>query len=190
MLRDRFTKLAGVVSVSFEWLALLIDYNRYPQYWGGRYPISYYATLPGTRLVFSVCYFIAAASFWIFAQHHLRARLSIPIRTFALSMLCFAGTALVPYDPNNSASSTVHSALAALTFSTFILGIFLVAKGGKGMVRYVSAGAGAASGTLLLVLVATPKGSPLTFGLEAGSWFVCQLWIIWITYVAYRNPAV
>lgn len=187
-----FSKFGGVIAVAFEWLALLIYFLRYPSYFGSQYPISYYATLPGTRIAFSVCYLLAAASFYLFIQYHLRNYFPTPTRTFVISMVCFVGTALIPYNPSNFISTATHVALSILTFITFILGIFLMARGGDELTKSVSIAAGIASGTLLASFMLAPKESHSIFALEAGSWFVCQLWILWISYRAFRlasNPS-
>lgn len=187
-LTKSFPKYGGVVAVSFEWLALLIYYVQYPSYFGNKYPISYYATLTGTRLAFSVCYLIAAVSFWVFATYHLRQRLQTPVKTFAFSMACFAGTALVPYNPVNFASSLAHITFATLTFLSFTVGIFLMARCDDRPTRMVSLVAATISAVLLVLLIITPKGSNLVFPFEEGSWFVCQLWIIWISFRVFRHP--
>lgn len=168
--------------MTFEWLALLIFLFEYPQYFGRQYPISYYATLPHTHWIFSLCYLIAAVCFWVFAQFHLKNHLGVPIKTFAFSMFCFATTALIPYVPSESASSFLHYTFTALAFSTFIVAIFLVAKGEQRPHREISYAAGILSAILLAALVLLPKDSAFIFTLEAGSWFICQLWIIWISF--------
>jgi len=180
------SKLGGVIAVSFEWVALLVYYLSYPSYFGRQYPISYYATLPGTRIAFSLCYLAAALSFYLFAQHHLRKHIRTPTKTFAFSMACFGGTALVPYYPTNIVSSVLHITLSVLTFGTFILGVFLMARSDDKPTKSVSIAAGIFSGALLILLLIAPKGSHYIFALEAGSWFVCQLWILWVSYRAYR----
>jgi len=178
---EKFAPYGGLVAVCFEWLALFAYFIEYPQYFGNRYPISYYATLPGTKWVFSICYLIAAISSWTFIQHHLSKYLKVPVKTFTLSMVCFAVTALIPYHPSIPLSNIVHILFSGLTFWTFIIGIFLVSRLEQKLHQKISAWAAALSGVLLAILIFSPKGSNFTFALEAGSWFICQLWLIWIS---------
>ncbi len=179
---EKLAKYGGVAAVSFEWLALLTYYLQYPQYFGREYPISYFATLPGTRWVFSGCYFIAAICFWAFAQFHLRKYLGKPVKTFAFSMFCLAAAALLPYNPANSTSGFLHISFSASAFVTFIVGIFLIGKDGAQLFHKISAAAAGLSGSLLVLLLLVPKDNHFIFGLETGSWFVCQVWILWISY--------
>jgi len=58
-LAKTFSKYGGILAVCFEWMALSIYYFQYPLLWGGKYPISYFATLPRTRFVFGLCYVTA-----------------------------------------------------------------------------------------------------------------------------------
>ena len=107
-----FAKYGGLVTVFFEWFALLFFYLREPIYFTGEHSISYFATLPQTRVVFTVFYLIAAVSFWIFAKHHLKKHYQTPVKIFVFSMIGFAGLALFPYEPASVLSTVIHNILA------------------------------------------------------------------------------
>src|SRR6185369_13271573 len=109
---ESFARYGGLAAVCFEWLSVLIFYVREPADFGGQHPISYFATLPQTRLVFSVCYTLAALSFWVFVKWHLSKHYLTSTTLFAWSMLVFAAVAIVPFHPDNPASSAIHSLLA------------------------------------------------------------------------------
>jgi hypothetical protein len=95
---EQFAKYAGLVTVSVEWLAIILFYLLRPDQFNGQNPISYFAYYPQTQLVFSVCLTIAAVSFWIFSTWHLPKYYNTPVRLFALSMLGYAALALTPFD--------------------------------------------------------------------------------------------
>ena len=157
-------------------------YLKQPLYFGGKYPISYFATLPETRWVFSLCYVLAAISFWIFTKHHLNRHYVVPTKTFGISLMLFAGTGLVPVDFNNTLSLAVHSALALSSGLLFLAGMYLMAKKSddpklfKGTITAIILSFG-----LTLAFLASPKGSHLIFSFEVGSWLMLQLWTIWVT---------
>jgi len=183
-----FAKYAGIATVCIEWAALLIYYFQAPEYFGGKYPISYYASLPQTHWVFAVFYTLAAINFWIFAKHHLTKLYRTPLRIFAWSMILFASMALFPFNPNDLTSTVIHSILAYSMGIAFLIGMYLLAKGtdDKHILR-VTVMAITLNTLLTLAFVLAPKDSDLIFKLEAGSWFVCQLWIVWISYQAYQR---
>jgi hypothetical protein len=185
---ESFAKYAGIATVCIEWSALLIYYLTVPSYFGGKYPISYYASLPQTHLVFSVCYTLAALSFWIFTKHHLTKHYRTPLKIFGWSMILFAGMALFPYDPNSLISTIVHSALAYSMGIAFLVGMYLLAKSADDRhLLKVTVMAIILNTILTLAFVVAPKDSNLIFFFEAGSWFVCQLWIVWISYYIYQK---
>jgi hypothetical protein len=185
---NNFAKYGGLVTVFFEWFALLFFYLREPVYFTGEHPISYFATLPQTRIVFTVFYLIAAVSFWIFAKHHLQKHYQVPVKIFAFSMISFAGLALFPYDPANTMSTVIHNILAQSSFCSFLLGMYLMAKKSRSKrLRIITIFAVILSALLMISFIITPKDSHLVLGLEAGSWLVFQLWIIWVSYRSYRN---
>lgn len=43
------------------------------------------------------------------------------------------------------------------------------------------------SALLMASFIIIPKDSHLVLGLEADSWLVFQLWIIWVSYRSYKN---
>lgn len=68
---EQIARYAGIATTGIEWSALLLYYLKQPVYFGSQYPISYYATLPETRWIFTGCYVFAAVCFWIFARYYL-----------------------------------------------------------------------------------------------------------------------
>lgn len=187
----QFAKYGGFTAMGLEWFALLFFYLREPTYFTGQYPISHFASLPSTQLVFSLCYVLAAISFWIYAKYHLKNHFETPMTTFALSMLAFAAVALVPYDPSNLASSTVHALLVTVSWLLFFVGMVIMAAQStdKGF-SMVTLAAVALSVLLMAIFIFMPPTSPLLLAFEAGSWLVCQLWIIWLSVLTLRRPAV
>jgi hypothetical protein len=77
---EPFAKHGGIVAISFEWLAVLLFYLLQPSAFDGEHPISYFAALPQTQAIFSICYTIAAISFWVFTKYHLRKYYAIPTK--------------------------------------------------------------------------------------------------------------
>lgn len=175
-------KYAGFATVVVEWSALLIYYLKMPFYFGGKYPISYFDTIPETRWAFMVCYVLAALCFWIFAKHHLAKYYHIPLKIFSASLILFACVGLYPYNPANSTSALIHSSLALISGLLFIVGMLLIALHAKDRrLSIVTTVSSIASFSLTIAFLLVPKQSSLVFSLEAGSWLVLQLWTIWIT---------
>jgi hypothetical protein len=109
---ESFAKYAGIATVGVEWSALVLYYLRMPGYFGGQYPISYFATLPQTHVIFATCYVLAAICCWIFTKHHLGKHFRVPTNVFGVSLGLFAAMALFPVDFDNSLIFTVHSMFA------------------------------------------------------------------------------
>lgn len=185
---ESFAKYAGIATVTVEWLALLLYYIQMPAYFGGKYPISYFATLPQTKFVFIICYTLAGLFFWIFIRHHLHQLYRAPIKIFGLSMILFITMALVPYNPFNPTSDMIHSTLAWSSGFLFAAGIYFMARNANNKYVYrVSIIAIVLSTLLILAFALSPKESNFLFGFEAGSWFVWQVWVLWITYYSYKH---
>lgn len=185
---EYFAQFAGIATTVIEWAALLIYYLQVPLYFGGQYPISYFATLPQTKIVFSVCYTVAAICFWIFVRHHVSKHYRVPIKIFGISMALLIGVALFPFDPNNAFSNAVHSILAYGSGLTFLAGVVVMAvHADDRFFTRVSMIAAVLSTGLTIAFAAIPPGSDLLFAFEAGSWLVWQVWTIWVTYYIYRN---
>jgi hypothetical protein len=185
---ESFAKYAGIATVGAEWSALLWYYLRVPMYFGGEYPLSLFATLPETRLVFIVCYVLAGIFCWIFVKHHLDRHFQVPLRIFGISLLLFVLTALFPFSFDNAVSTAIHGGLALGAGLLFALGMFVMAKRSKDQrVRQVTLAAVVLSLGLTLAYMAQADGSPWIFTLEAGSWLMLQLWMIWITFYIRKN---
>lgn len=179
---ESIAKYAGLATVAVEWSALAVYFLKMPLYFGGKYPISYFATMPETRWAFTICYVLAAVFFWIFIKHHLAKYYRIPLKIFGLSLLLFAGVGLFPYEPTSFVSSLIHTILALSSGLLFVIGMLLVAKHttDKTLARITTLSS-AISFALTVAFLLVPKDSHLVFSLEAGSWLVLQLWTIWVT---------
>ena len=157
-----------------------------PAYFGGKYPISYFATLPQTRPVFNICYTLAGIFFWIFIRHHLHKYYPAPIKLFGISMILFVALALVPFNPDNQFSNSIHSTLGWSSSVFFTVGMYLLARNAKNKSVYrVTMIAIIVSLVLIIAFANIPKDSHLIFAFEAGSWFVWQVWVLWISYYSY-----
>ena len=186
----KFAKYGGIVAVFFEWLALVLFFLSQPSAFTGNLPISYFATLAQTRIIFASFYVIAAFSFWIFANHYLSRHYRTPIKIFALSMIGFAAMALAPFDPNNSLSNALHTLFSHSSFLLFLLGMYLMAvKNEDKRFRYITLAATTLSAVLIVLFRLAPEDSNLILPFEAGAWFICQLGIIWVSLIVYKKSA-
>jgi hypothetical protein len=185
-----FAKYAGLVAICFEWLAVLFFFILRPDIFSGQYPLSYFATLPETRLVFSVCLTIAAASAWIFARYYLYKFYVVPVRLFAISMLGFAALALVPFDPYGAVSDLLHRVFGLLFALTFLAGIYLMGKRNNHLwLRKVSYLVVVLSSFLLIVFLVTPKESQFILLFEMLGALIGQLWVVWISFHSFSKAS-
>lgn len=185
---ESFAKYAGIATVSVEWLALLLYYLQMPSYFGGKYPISHFATLPQTQFVFTICYTLAGIFFWIFMRHHVHKYYRIPSKIVCLSMILFIALAIVPYHPDETWSVIVHNLLGWISAVFFLIGIFLMARNAHDKHIYRASLLAIIASCLLITAFANiPKDSHLIFALEAGAWLVWQIWVLWITYYSYNH---
>lgn len=185
---EYFAKYAGLATVAVEWSALVIYYLKMPLYFGDKYPISYYATLPQTKWVFSTCYVLAAIFCWVFTRHHLAKYFRLPLKVFGISMVLFAATGLYPYDPNNTVSAIIHTALALSSGLLYLGGMYALARHTKDKTVFITTIlAIILSFSLTIAFILAPRGSHLIFSFEAGSWLVLQLWMIWISFYIHRH---
>lgn len=186
----RYAKFSGMVGVSFEWLALATFFILQPSSFDGRHPISFFATLPQTRIYFEIFYTVAAINFWVFFRLHLGGHYRRPMKVLAVSLVTFAATALWPYYPANSISTFVHISLFLTSSVTFMYVMYVVSKSDiDGIFRAISTGLVALSVVVFLAyVVLTQDGrSSLTMPLEAGWWLILQIWVIWISCHSYRD---
>jgi hypothetical protein len=185
---DSFARYGGLVTVCAEWLAFGLFYILRPAAFDGQSPISYFASYPETRLAFTVCLTIAAVSFWIFTTWHLPKYYNTPVRLFAVSMLGYALLALIPFDPANFVSDTIHRLLALFFALTYLIGIYLVGRRNTDtQVRRVSYLTSGLSLLVMIMFFATPKGSELILILEALSAALGQAWVVWISFHSFRK---
>lgn len=189
---ETIAKYAGFATVAIEWSALLIYYLEMPIYFGSKYPISHFATLPETRFTFTVCYVFAALSFWIFTKHHLSKYYQTPLRIFAVCLLLFAGVGIFPYDALDPLSTAVHLALVVLSGSLFLVGMYLIAIRSDDQVLFrVTMISIFTSLALTAAFIFSPRDSHWIFTFEVGSWLVLQLWTIWISlHIRKRDQAI
>lgn len=184
---ELFAKYAGLVTICFEWLAVALFFILRPDYFNGQYPLSYFAALPETRVVFSACLTIAATSFWIFTRYHLPKYYVVPVRLFTASMLGYGALALVPFDPSDTASDIIHRILALFFSATFFGGIYLMGKHNKNKrLHAVSYAVVGLSALVIFTFFITPKGSHRILLLEALSAFIGQAWILWISFHSFN----
>jgi hypothetical protein len=184
---ESFAKYAGIATVAIEWSALLSYYLRLPQYWGGKYPISYYATLDQTKLTFTISYILAGIFFWIFVRHHLTRYYNVPLKLFGLSMILFVGLALFPYHPNNIGNSIIHGILGYSSAITFLIASYMTGRNASKQIHRVSLIGAIFSIFFILAFAAAPKDSHFIFTFEALGWLIWQLWILLITYHTLRK---
>lgn len=184
---ELYAKYAGLATVCFEWLAVMLFFIIRPADFNGQNPISHFASVAETRVIFSICLTIAAMSFWIFTRFHLPKHYVVPVRLFAASMLGYALLALVPYDPGIVTSDMIHRILALFFSVTFLVGIYLVGKNNRDFqVRWVSYTTAAISGVILIAFLVFPK-SQFLLALEALSAFTGQAWIVWISFHSFAQ---
>lgn len=186
---ESFARYGALVAVTIEWLSVLGFYFSNPSYFNGQYPLSYFATVPQTRYIFSICYTLAALSFWIFMKYHLNRHYRTPTRTFTLSMLGFAAVAITPFSFDDPVSSTIHNLLALFFTVTFIGGMYLMSwRNPDKQLKIASSMAATLSAILLLLFIFLQKDSYLVLLFEAGTGLTCQLWMIWISFHARNKP--
>jgi hypothetical protein len=178
-----FAPYAGYVCVAAEWSALAYYFFRYPQYFDGTHPLSYFATLPDTRIVFSICYLIAATSFVVFARYHLPTRYRTPSNIFTVTMVAFGALALYPVDLSGTVHTTIHNLLAQASFSGFLMGmLFMAYYDTIAAHRRITMGAFCISAALVIGYMLLPTGSPFTLGFEVGAWLAIQFWTLYISW--------
>jgi hypothetical protein len=185
---ESFARYGALTAVAIEWLSVLGFYISNPANFSGQYPLSYFATIPQTRSIFSICYTLAALSFWIFVKYHLSRHYQTPTKIFTASMLGFATVAIVPFSFDDPVSSTIHN-LSTLFFTvTFVAGMYLMSRSNSDARVKLMSGAMAALSTIFVILFwFIQKDSHLVLVLEAGSGLACQLWMIWISFHAFKK---
>lgn len=180
---ESFAEYAGLATVAVEWSSLLLYYLKAPLYFGSKYPISYFASLPETRWIFSICYTLAALCFWVFTKHHLAHYYRVPLRIFGVSLLLFVVMGIVPYDPHNSLSSMIHTVIAQSSGLLFVIGMYVLARYARDKILLrVTVVVIFLSVSLLVAFIVAGSDSQLVFTFEAGSWFMIQLWVIWLSF--------
>lgn len=177
--------------MGLEWLALLLFYLLEPKHFNGQYAISYFGSLPVTKPIYIICYLGAAITFWLFANYHFKNHFRTPIGWFAFSMLAMVAIALWPYEPSEIFSIIVHNSLAFASFGAFWIGMILVAKHSDSQNFRLATYLGVLVSVLLMLgFVLAPINSYWHLGLEASSWFICQVWIIWISIRAFSKQQI
>ena len=179
---EDFAKYGGLATVAVEWFALAYYYFRLPQYFGGQYPISFYATLPETKIIFSGSYILAAVFFWIFIRYHVHTIYPIPKKLFAISQVLFIALAITPFDPENIWLLTIHNILGLTSGILLVIAMWLLAKRSNNTyVSFITYTAVIVSTILLVIFLITPTDNKLVFLFEASSWLAIQLWLLLIS---------
>lgn len=177
-----YTIYSGILTVCFEWSALIFFYYNKPNDFTTALPISYFATIPQTRIVFMLLYLLAAGSCWVFFRYYLSKYYPVPYKVFAFSLLCFIGVAFFPFQFTDSVSYDIHLLFAFGTFAAFILGLIYIGKDVADKLVKSASFLTAAICTIFCVLyVFIPKIYALSFFFEVAAWLALQIWIIWIT---------
>ncbi len=180
---NSFARYGGFAAVVLEWLAVALFYALKPELFNGKNPISSFAAVPETKLIFSLNLSIAALSFWIFIKYHLSKIYTVPVKLFSFSMFTYALVAFTPFNPNNSLSNTIHQSLALLFSVSCLGGMYLIGRLNRAdkQLRLWSYSAVAASTFLMICYILTPKESSFILPFEASSVFATQAWVIWIS---------
>jgi hypothetical protein len=185
---DSLARYGGLIAVGMEWSALVFFYLRQPMDFTGALPISHFATLPQTRIVFTCFYLVAALSFWLFASRHLSKVYQTPLKLFAFSMLGFAAMAITPFNPADPLSNGLHTLFSHSSFVAFLVGMYLMAKNNEDRRFHGATVAAVVLSAMLMILFRfAPHGSYWLLFFEAGAWFICQLWIIWVSVLAHKR---
>lgn len=189
-LSNVYIKYSGVLTVLFEWSALFFFYLNFPSNFHGQYPLSYFATLPYTKWAFIIYYFCASVSCWIFVRYYLTRFYRVPTKIFAYSLLTFAAVAWFPFEWEKGIQYTIHLFLAYSTFSTFLVGIYLIGRYNKDkLLKRICEFTAFISTMLGLLVISLPDTMNLVFASEVGAWFIIQLWVLWISYyVSSKKP--
>ncbi len=177
-----FSRYGGILAIILEWFAVLFFHVRTNEGLKGNQPISYYSTLPETRLVFSLCFGLAAASFWIFVVGHLRNKLTTPTRLFSFAALGLLGIALIPYHPKNQVSNLLHISIAYLMTLGFLFGIYGLAKRNKDKILRKNSIMLVALGAILAAAMSVLPRSITWVVMQILLGMLIQIWIIWITF--------
>lgn len=187
--REQLEKIAlfgGITAVVFEWIAILLFYFTSPADFGGEHPLSYFATLPQTRMSFAVCLSIAAISFWIFVKWHLSKHLKTPIKLFTFSMLSYLAVATVPFNMDKGLSENIHNLLTLFFTISLILCIYFMGKDNDDKKFKLFSFITVTATSILTIVMFIIPNKALFFILELLVSFICQLWTIGTTYYIYK----
>ena len=186
----KYLPYAGLIAVGLEWLAVGLFYTFYPNSFRGDHPISYYATLPATRAIFTIFFTLAALSFLVYIHGHLARQLETPVKLFTLSMISFIAVAMVPYNPNESTSVIIHKLLAYIFALTFILGIGLTAWRAENRKLQMFSLAVVVIGIVLCLVMALFQDSPYFLFFELTVGLLGQAWIIGVSLLTINQPQI
>lgn len=178
MVLEVVARYGGLLAVLFEWLAVGYFYIHRPDNYNGEQTISYFATNPQTRIVFSICFALAALSILLFVRLHLRKHFAVPVRLLTFASLSFLAMALIPFNPHDLLSNTVHTGLAFACTVAYILAMYKMARlNTDPLLRRYSLPLAITAGLLCVVMFITQESS-FFIVLEVLTGFLCQLWVI------------
>lgn len=175
-------KYGGILAVIVEWVAVVFFHTRGSLQLEPEQPISYFSTLPETKLVFSLCFGLAATSFWVFVVGHLRTRYTTPTKLFSFAALGLLGIALVPYDPKDQVSNLLHVGIAYTMTLGFLFGIYFIGSRNTDKLLRKNTMLLVVSGAILAGLMGVLPRSMAWVAMQILLGLLIQLWIIWITF--------
>lgn len=177
----------GILGVMFEWTALAAFYIIAPGYFDGRHPISFFATLPQTRIIFAACYILAAVSFWIFFKYHVSRYFETPLGVIFISLVCFVAVALLPYHPANDISNFAHALFFLVSSVTFMHMMQRITSSLPRSMLRTNLGGLVLISVISFIAFLSFNDSSLTLVLEAGWWLVLQVWILVLSFAGFSK---
>lgn len=177
----------GLTAILFEWLAVLFFYFTSPSEFIHAYALSYYATVPETKLIFATCLSFAAFSFWIFVKWHLAKYYTTPVNVFTFSMIAYLAIALVPFDPNHSVNNVLHSSFAFFFTVSFMIGMYLMAKYNSDRELKTFSFPIIVVSSMLFVTMSMLQSLVGFLYFEVAIGICCHVWIVGVTYQSYKK---
>ena len=175
---ESIARYGALAAACVEWSSWLLFYVLRPHEFIATHPISYFATQPNTRVVFTIAYLVAPFCFWVYIKLHLKQ--AVPM--FTVSMLGFAAVAIIPYHPENAISGTAHIGAFLLTSTTFLIGMFQVAAAAKDkLLQYCLLAIFGLSLVAYAGLLLSRGNGPVILYWELGWWVTCQFWMVSIS---------
>lgn len=177
-----FLAYTGYLTVGLVWIALigffLLDTSFFLQF----RPLSYFATRPNTRSMYTASFVMAAIFLWVFMTFWVRRFLRVPVGLFTISCVAFIGVAAIPFHPEDIRNLVQHENITTLFAAALILGIFFVGYLNKNAalkkLSYLCAGVGFVAS---FIVWQSDGSSKLIVFLEIFNALLAQTWIIWLS---------